>query len=369
MWDSDSSLSVGEFLKKYKPSMVQDDGTKPWLWVRREDFQVVPGAREAATAEAVKYLGEVTDKIENIKNDASIPTRGNKKKGIKSKKELREELQAEAREQLKEISVRNGVDAHLFHSIVRLIFAPPDKVDMIWTSLATSLIEGPLASSCAQIAKVSTCPKNETPNYQHVMCLYMPDVYNQADVTEVMKILLGKHGLNLMGVKSDLYTSIGLDSKHPSGIQSTKLKDDYYSPLNAAKSPDANKAAEPNTSSAPPATTDSKAKPKLKKKKVDDDPFASDNDEGDGDAAPPEEAPKEVKAKAKKAPLKKKKVQDDFESDGDNDDEEEERKKGLKAKKATAGQRKSRSKKRPKSEDEDEDEEEEERPRKRTGRK
>lgn len=135
----------------------------------------------------------------------------------------------------------------------RLIFAQADKVDMIWSKLARthsqlsrniiltplleSLVSGPLSSTCAYSAKVATSPKSDTPNYQHVMCLYMPDVYDKDAVTEVrihiyltrwltdeeqvMKVLLRNHGMNLTGVKSNLYTSISLDSKHASGVQST----------------------------------------------------------------------------------------------------------------------------------------------------
>lgn len=92
--------------------------------------------------------------------------------------------------------------------------------------LPDSLVSGPLASTSAHLAKVATCPQHEVPNYSHVLCLYVPNVYAKEDVTEVrhdpvpqdssdtefpqiMKILLRKHGMNLMGVKSNLYTAIG----------------------------------------------------------------------------------------------------------------------------------------------------------------
>ena len=94
----------------------------------------------------------------------------------------------------------------------RLIFAPTDKVDSIWTSIASeyarsyfvpignwikllaSIAEGPLASTSAYLAKVATCPPLETPNYQHVICVYMPDVYNKSAVTEVRtRLLLRAH--------------------------------------------------------------------------------------------------------------------------------------------------------------------------------
>lgn len=67
----------------------------------------------------------------------------------------------------------------------RLIFAPGDKVDMIWSNLAKSLISGPLGSTSAFAAKVATCPKTESPSYQHVLCLYMPDVYDKDAVLTV----------------------------------------------------------------------------------------------------------------------------------------------------------------------------------------
>ncbi|KEP48510.1 hypothetical protein V565_122660, partial [Rhizoctonia solani 123E] len=38
-WDSSSELSIDEFLQKYKPTMVVNDGTKPWIWVRRLEHE------------------------------------------------------------------------------------------------------------------------------------------------------------------------------------------------------------------------------------------------------------------------------------------------------------------------------------------
>ena len=128
-------------------------------------------------------------------------------------------------------------------------------------SAPASLIEGPLSQTNAYLAKVATSPQNALEHYQHILCLYLPDVYDKDNVTavsyavpegrlvldpseisyfQVMRILLRNHGLSLSGVKSNLYTEIGrfycfyprtcsitnscvpgVDSKHPSGIQST----------------------------------------------------------------------------------------------------------------------------------------------------
>ncbi|KAI0783070.1 hypothetical protein C8Q75DRAFT_860478 [Abortiporus biennis] len=362
-WDSSSELSLKDFLAKYKPSMVQNDGTKPWIWVQKSKSEEENG-REAAIDEAAKYVKEVAEKVEAIKNDDSIPLRGNKKKGTKSKKELREELQSEAAEKLKEISERHG-----YVSGKWLIFAPADRIDIIWSTVANSIIEGPLNPTSVHLAKVATSPKNDTPNYQHVMCLYMPNVYDKETVLEVMKVLLRKHGLNLNGVKSNLYTSIGLDSKHPSGIQSTvwrntallketeikELKDAYYAELSAAKAEVKEQSAQAKAEGSGGDST-TKVKPKLKRKAAEDDPFASDDEE-----EPKESEKKALKPKATKTapPKKKKKVEED-EFLSDEDEEKEVKKQNLKKKPAT-----SRSKKPvAHSDDDEEDEDTEVRPKK-----
>ena len=51
-----------------------------------------------------------------------------------------------------------------------------------------SLVSGPLSSTSAFLAKVATSPQNDTANYSHLICVYMPDAYDQASVTEVWKL-------------------------------------------------------------------------------------------------------------------------------------------------------------------------------------
>ena len=48
-----------------------------------------------------------------------------------------------------------------------------------------SLVEGPLSKTAAYLAKVATCPVTDTHNSQHVLCIYVPDVYDKPAVTEV----------------------------------------------------------------------------------------------------------------------------------------------------------------------------------------
>jgi hypothetical protein len=135
------------------------------------------------------------------------------------------------------VTVNVMVSAHLWK---RLLFVPSDKVDIVWKGIASrrifilgfpdllteyyridGLVSGPLSQTNAYLAKVATSPESENPNYQHLICVYIPDVYDKGAVMEVMKVLLRHHGVSLSGVKSDLYTGLGIDSKHPTGLQST----------------------------------------------------------------------------------------------------------------------------------------------------
>jgi hypothetical protein len=139
-----------------------------------------------------------------------------------------------------------------------------------------------------------------------------------------MKVLLRQHGFNLSGVKSDLYTQLGknsiflglihgsdslsflspgIDSKHPSGLQSTvwkntqlmkdseikELKEAYFASKPKTEAAVTGIAPSKDPETKPQAASDKKesvekktsAKPKLvKKRKQNDDPFASD-DEGE----------------------------------------------------------------------------------------
>ena len=73
-----------------------------------------------------------------------------------------------------------------------------------------SLVSGPLSSTSASLAKVATCPKSETPNYQHLLCIYLPNVYDKAAVIEV-RASLGSVNFGLsdtyMGQRSCVFSS------------------------------------------------------------------------------------------------------------------------------------------------------------------
>ncbi|KAF5354856.1 hypothetical protein D9756_005447 [Leucocoprinus leucothites] len=338
-WTGESQLSLQDFLSKYKPSMVQNDGTKPWIWVEGSNPSRKREANEVeALEEAEALLKETTAQVKAIQDDPSIPTRSNKKTGARSKKDLREEAQAKATNRLKEIAIKYGYVQGKW-----LIFAPPDKVDIIWSHIASSLVSGPLSSTAAWLAKVATSPEHETPNYQHIICVYIPDVFDRDSVLEVMKVLLRSHGATLSGVKADLYTMIGIDSKHPSGIPSTiwkntallgdteikALKEEFFTNLNKDK----------NTGTAPAEARD-------KQTLLGEQTMQAENSE--------------PKSKSKPKPKLRKKAKDDFFASDDEDQEREEQKRKdvLKSKKAVA------SVKRAKSRVDEDDEEEQESKRK-----
>ncbi|KAJ3889232.1 translation initiation factor eIF 4e-like domain-containing protein [Lentinula edodes] len=326
-WTSTSNVPLDDFLSKYKPSMVENDGTKPWIWVRKGgDTRSFTSADEIAVLEeSSKILTEITDQIENIKNDPSIPTRSNKKTGAKSKKEVREELQRDAQERFEEIARK-----YKYLCGKWLMFASTEKIDMIWSSLATSLINGPLADTDAFCAKVATTPRDANPNHLHVICLYFPDVYNKDAVTKAMKILLRNHGFNLSGVKSDMYTLLGIDSKHPSGIPSTiwknkdlmddkeiqALKDAFFAELKGGKSSIAQSPdkADPNDKKPMDVSAASADKPRTKRKQKDI--FASDDDD-DNDGEQKRRA--ELMQKKKATAVSKRRSDKDKDSDEDQE--------------------------------------------------
>ena len=57
-----------------------------------------------------------------------------------------------------------------------------------------SLVSGPLTQTSAFVAKVSTTPRSPGPNYQHVICVYLPNVFDKDEVTKVRHI-----GLSTLG--------------------------------------------------------------------------------------------------------------------------------------------------------------------------
>ncbi|KAL7409441.1 hypothetical protein BDY24DRAFT_403090 [Mrakia frigida] len=316
-WTKDSSETLDEFLAQKKPSMIQDDGTKPWIWVQKEEFQAkADEIKNTETLQAgMDIVDAVTEKVKEIEADPAIPVRANKSKGTRSKKDLREEAQAEAASQLKALALSSGDTCGKW-----LLFRDGSRVDATFAALAKSLVDGPLSRTECRLMKVATCPRFDEEHYQHVICLYYPNVYDKKASEEILRTVAENHGIELSSVKSDLYTILGLDSKHESKMRSTiwqpkelgldkegmkKLTEAYWSNVkeNAASADD---SADGTTSKrkAPAPTEEEtnaqeakvkKAKAKRAKKEFDDDSSSDDNDG----------KPKEVTKKSAPAPTKK----------------------------------------------------------------
>ncbi|KAG9095645.1 hypothetical protein FS749_010033 [Ceratobasidium sp. UAMH 11750] len=300
--------------------MVVDDGTKPWIWVRRVEHEPLDETdpdgetdEDSKLEQAKKLLDQYTEKIVAVQKDDSIPIRSNKKKGLRSKKEVREEIMVEAAKEFKRISEENKLTCGKW-----LFFATPDHIDALFARLAHDLMTGALSKTSAYCAKVATTPSTVEPNHRYLICLYLPNLYDKDAVTEVLRTVCRSTGVRPNSAKTDLYTMIGLDSKHPSGMKSTiwnptdlvpeaelkALLDAYWEDAkkNAAKTPEPSDA--PDGSANKPKKKS--IKPKRKAEDSDDDIFDDVDDPTKGDKATTSNKTKESPtSKAKTAPVPK----------------------------------------------------------------
>ncbi|KAG8895408.1 hypothetical protein FRC01_012386, partial [Tulasnella sp. 417] len=182
-----------------------------------------------------------------------------------------------------------------------LCYGNTDSIDGLWAKVARSIASGPLSTSPARLAKVSTAKRGEGAD-SHVLCLYLPDIFDETAAREVLKTLIREHGIVPSGAKPDLYTHIGLDSKHKSGIRSTALRDAHDVAKTTSSSASKGKAPEPKTKNeedggdipknksatndeGPKSPPPPKVKAKVKPREDDEDdekpsnPFASDDED------------------------------------------------------------------------------------------
>ncbi|KZT51984.1 hypothetical protein CALCODRAFT_502833 [Calocera cornea HHB12733] len=219
-WTPSHELSLERFLSKYKPSRTKDDGRHPWIWIERpvaESHLWDEGAADMARG----ILAEATEKVLEIKRDRAVPWHADGETGVRSKQELQEEVRAQAVIDIERICRESGATCGKW-----IFFVPRHRIDRVWLRLARSVVEGDLATTVAWEAKVSTVRTDDT-DKQHLICLYLPNIYEKKAATEVLEVLVGQVGLTPMHAKPDMYTHIGLYTKHPSGIRPTiwKAKD------------------------------------------------------------------------------------------------------------------------------------------------
>lgn len=101
------------------------------------------------------------------------------------------------------------------------MFPRNENVDSVWARVARSVAIGPLREVGVTMAKVATAEPGADENGSHVVIVYIDNIYDKELATKVLTSLLEDHGLEPSASKSDLYTLLGIDSKHPSGMRSS----------------------------------------------------------------------------------------------------------------------------------------------------
>jgi hypothetical protein len=56
---------------------------------------------------------------------------------------------------------------------------------------------------------------------QNLSSFFLSAVYSETSSREILQVVAEQHGIELSSVKSDLYTVLNIDSKHPSKMRST----------------------------------------------------------------------------------------------------------------------------------------------------
>ncbi|BEJ16884.1 hypothetical protein CspHIS471_0602850 [Cutaneotrichosporon sp. HIS471] len=216
-WAPSGGMSIDDFLKKYKPSVL-DKTDAPWIWVEtraaRDDPEAENNARVKAIGKGQVVLDEVTKRVAAIEKDDKIPVRG--KKGVLSKKQMRDEAQKKAADALREISLESGCTDGKWMSFPRT-----ESVDAVWAKVARSVAYGPLRDAGVTMAKVATLDLMARDMGTHAVLISVDNIYDKDMVTKVLVSLLEDHGIDPSASKSDLYTLLGIDSKHASGMRSS----------------------------------------------------------------------------------------------------------------------------------------------------
>lgn len=195
----------------------------PWIWVcRLEQGQTGFIDLESnyddnpAVNRGKEILEEYTKKIVAVRRDKTIPAQGDTEKGIRSKADLRNELESEATEKLHQLAQESGLKSGKW-----LFFLPLNYIDTMFATLARDLVTGDLSKTPAFLTKVSTSPVIAGPKSPHLISLYLPDIYDRVVATEVLRAACKSTGFRPNSAKTDFYSLIGLYRNHPSGIKST----------------------------------------------------------------------------------------------------------------------------------------------------
>ncbi|CAE6418138.1 unnamed protein product, partial [Rhizoctonia solani] len=196
--------------------------------------------------------------------------------------------------------------------------------------MARDLVTGALSKTPAFCLKVATTPADVLPNHRYLICLYLPDLYDKAIVTEVLRTVCQSTGIRPNSAKTDLYTILGLDSKHASGIKSTNptdlVPDAELKALTDAYWSEATKKTTGGSESASKPTEGNKKKftKRPRKEEPDDDVFDDVKENNSDDDATTTQDILDIKKKSTgpppKAPLNKIRTPEDSATESESDE-------------------------------------------------
>ncbi|EPQ27149.1 uncharacterized protein PFL1_05430 [Pseudozyma flocculosa PF-1] len=256
-WTPASGEDLEKWLKKHKPTRTanDDDGGRVTVespnlgrssLVKHND----PAARQRVLEQACAAVDKAVKEHERIKTDDSIPVRTSKAKG-QSKKVHREQVERELSNALIEFGTSSPQwlgGKWMSHDRERF-------VDSMFAKLARSVVSGPLSQLKGGpiVTKVTaehvrhletTRPRSgstskkgqhyhhddDDDNREFLLCIHFESTWNSSHAKAVFEALAREHGVLPTSCKADLYTEVGISSKHPCGIRSTVFSsNDFYS--------------------------------------------------------------------------------------------------------------------------------------------
>ncbi|CAO1632624.1 unnamed protein product [Sympodiomycopsis kandeliae] len=214
---------LAEFLDKYPPSNTKSSGNDFWVWVYgsrdRTDRDRKKDEREEAQlalAKAHQELAELKVVCDKIDADPNIPDRTNKAQG-KSKKQRKKALTDKLEDTFPALAKQAEMKTGKW-----LFFPSAEYVDITFKILAWSVTNGPLSKltnvNCFGVKAACADTLKED---KHVIVLYFEDVWDRDQAHAVLKCVIRHHCLFPSAAKTDLYTVLGIDRSHWSGIKSS----------------------------------------------------------------------------------------------------------------------------------------------------
>ncbi|PWN51896.1 hypothetical protein IE53DRAFT_367676 [Violaceomyces palustris] len=235
LWKPSLDIDLDVWLDMNKPSLTPSSpGGDGWIWVtteRKPGRNHVLGELDDWNT-AVELVDLAVKERETINNDPTIPLRASRAKGA-SKKQRRMEIEGKLRSDLAELGNKRAG----WRSGKWMLFVSPSYVDYVFAKLAKSVFEGSLSqlrkARCYTI-KAATKDAAERGDDSHgssfmrndgsgtyLICVYFENVWNKEHATEVLRCLIESDGERPTACKPDLYTLLGINSKHESGLRST----------------------------------------------------------------------------------------------------------------------------------------------------